>query len=168
MPGLIQELHLTSPVPTKNPISPASDRPPPQVWLIRNGPPKADSSTEEKLAFYKYFKQATEGDVQGSQPWAVQVAKTGGAAAARAAPSRSAWPPGSPDRQQPCFVLCAPCCALHSPSARPLQLLLLQPPRRSFEAHGSPRPTPTLPPPLPPPRSLRRAPSGTPGTRSRA
>ncbi|KAL4437790.1 hypothetical protein ABPG77_005702 [Micractinium sp. CCAP 211/92] len=42
------------------------------VWLIRNGPPKADSSTEEKLAFYKYFKQATEGDVQGSQPWAVQ------------------------------------------------------------------------------------------------
>ena len=36
------------------------------VWLIRNGPPK-DSSNETKLAFYKYYKQATEGDVTGAQ-----------------------------------------------------------------------------------------------------
>ena len=42
------------------------------VWLIRNGP-KKDSSNEEKLSFYKYYKQATEGDVKGSQPWAVQM-----------------------------------------------------------------------------------------------
>lgn len=42
------------------------------VWLIRNGP-KKDSSNDEKLAFYKYYKQATEGDVQGAQPWAIQV-----------------------------------------------------------------------------------------------
>jgi len=42
------------------------------VWLIRNGPAK-DSSNETKLNFYKYYKQATEGDVTGSQPWAVQL-----------------------------------------------------------------------------------------------
>lgn len=42
------------------------------VWLIRNGPPK-ESSTEEKLKFYKLFKQATEGDCTAAQPWAVQV-----------------------------------------------------------------------------------------------
>lgn len=42
------------------------------VWLIRNGPPKPNTSTEEKLKFYSYFKQATEGDVKGPQPWAVQ------------------------------------------------------------------------------------------------
>eukprot|EP01102_Stenamoeba_stenopodia_P020502 TRINITY_DN800_c0_g1_i1.p1 TRINITY_DN800_c0_g1~~TRINITY_DN800_c0_g1_i1.p1 ORF type:complete len:101 (-),score=38.62 TRINITY_DN800_c0_g1_i1:86-388(-) len=42
------------------------------VYLIRNGPPKEDASTDEKLAFYKFYKQATEGDVQGAQPWAVQ------------------------------------------------------------------------------------------------
>lgn len=56
-------------LPKPSPLVPVAT----QVWLIRNGPPKADSSTEEKLAFYKYFKQATEGDVQGSQPWAVQA-----------------------------------------------------------------------------------------------
>lgn len=42
------------------------------VWLIRNGPPKAGTSNDEKLKFYSFFKQATEGDVKGSQPWAVQ------------------------------------------------------------------------------------------------
>lgn len=42
------------------------------TYLVRNGP-KKDSSTEEKLKFYSYFKQATEGDVQGTQPWAVQL-----------------------------------------------------------------------------------------------
>ncbi|KAK9819150.1 hypothetical protein WJX81_002475 [Elliptochloris bilobata] len=42
------------------------------VWLIRNGP-KMESSNETKLKFYGYFKQATLGDVQGSQPWAVQL-----------------------------------------------------------------------------------------------
>ncbi len=64
-----------------------SARPPTQVWLIRNGPPKADSSTEEKLAFYKYFKQATEGDVQGSQPWAVQDGSSRGAGVKCLAPT---------------------------------------------------------------------------------
>lgn len=43
------------------------------VYLIRNGPPAADSSNESKLSFYKFYKQATEGDVTGSQPWAVQL-----------------------------------------------------------------------------------------------
>lgn len=42
------------------------------VWLVRNGPPKKDTSNDEKLKFYSYFKQATEGDVKGDQPWAVQ------------------------------------------------------------------------------------------------
>ena len=42
------------------------------VWLIRNGPPKADTSNEEKLKIYALFKQATEGDVTGSQPYSVQ------------------------------------------------------------------------------------------------
>eukprot|EP00049_Salpingoeca_infusionum_P001006 m.44153 g.44153 ORF g.44153 m.44153 type:complete len:99 (-) comp10822_c0_seq1:246-542(-) len=43
------------------------------VWLIRNGPPVADSSNDTKLGFYKYFKQATVGDNTTSQPWAVQL-----------------------------------------------------------------------------------------------
>ena len=42
------------------------------AYLIKNGPPKADASNEEKLKFYAYFKQATEGDVKGGQPYAVQ------------------------------------------------------------------------------------------------
>lgn len=37
------------------------------VWLIRNGPPAA-SSNDKKLAFYKYYKQATEGNVKGDRP----------------------------------------------------------------------------------------------------
>ena len=40
------------------------------VWLIRNGPPKAETSNDEKLQFYGYFKQATEGDCSAPQPWA--------------------------------------------------------------------------------------------------
>ncbi|KAI8107378.1 Acyl-CoA-binding protein [Picochlorum sp. SENEW3] len=42
------------------------------VWLVRNGPPNPNASNEEKLKFYSYFKQATEGDVNIPQPWAVQ------------------------------------------------------------------------------------------------
>jgi len=42
------------------------------VFLIRNGP-KRESSNEKKLSFYKYFKQATVGNVTGKQPWAVQL-----------------------------------------------------------------------------------------------
>lgn len=37
------------------------------VWLIRNGPP-TKSSNDKKLSFYKYYKQATEGDVKGDRP----------------------------------------------------------------------------------------------------
>eukprot|EP00891_Asterochloris_glomerata_P006059 jgi/Astpho2/6059/e_gw1.00084.224.1_t len=43
------------------------------VWLIRNGPPQQDTSNDRKLEFYKLYKQATEGNVTGSQPWAVQI-----------------------------------------------------------------------------------------------
>ena len=39
--------------------------------FVRNSPP-SDSSNDEKLAVYALYKQATDGDVQGSQPWAVQ------------------------------------------------------------------------------------------------
>eukprot|EP00755_Sulcionema_specki_P011664 Sspe_Gene.49558::Locus_26846_Transcript_2_4_Confidence_0.500_Length_524::g.49558::m.49558/K08762/DBI, ACBP; diazepam-binding inhibitor (GABA receptor modulator, acyl-CoA-binding protein) len=42
------------------------------VYMIRNGP-KKESSNDEKLKVYALYKQATLGDVQGSQPWAVQV-----------------------------------------------------------------------------------------------
>lgn len=54
------------------------------VWLIRNGPPKAGTSNDEKLLFYGYFKQATEGDCSAPQPWA------GAHAAAVLAPQRAA------------------------------------------------------------------------------
>eukprot|EP00051_Salpingoeca_urceolata_P003353 m.57159 g.57159 ORF g.57159 m.57159 type:complete len:100 (+) comp12707_c0_seq1:1123-1422(+) len=43
------------------------------VWLIRNGPPIEGGTNEQKLTFYKLYKQATVGDVTGSQPWAVQL-----------------------------------------------------------------------------------------------
>lgn len=43
------------------------------VWLVRNGPPKPNTSNEEKLKFYSLYKQATEGDCTAPQPWAVQV-----------------------------------------------------------------------------------------------
>merc|ERR1712137_1218325 len=39
---------------------------------VRNSPP-SNASNDEKLAFYALFKQATEGDVTGTQPWAVQL-----------------------------------------------------------------------------------------------
>lgn len=39
--------------------------------LPKDGPLQIDNAT--RLKFYGYFKQATQGDVQGSQPWAVQV-----------------------------------------------------------------------------------------------
>jgi len=42
------------------------------VKYVREAPPKGDSSDDHKLALYSYYKQATEGDVKGAQPWAVQ------------------------------------------------------------------------------------------------
>ena len=33
---------------------------------------KGEPANEDKLAVYGLFKQAKEGDVQGSQPWSVQ------------------------------------------------------------------------------------------------
>lgn len=42
------------------------------VWLIRNGPPAEGATTETKLLYYAHYKQATEGDVTGSQPWRAQ------------------------------------------------------------------------------------------------
>merc|ERR1712046_234256 len=32
-----------------------------------------NATQDEKLECYKHYKQATEGDVKGSQPWAVQM-----------------------------------------------------------------------------------------------
>jgi len=43
------------------------------VWLVRNGPPNPNAGTEEKLKFYSLYKQATEGDCNIAQPWAVQL-----------------------------------------------------------------------------------------------
>ena len=40
---------------------------------IKDPANKVDSNNEQKLELYKYYKQATSGDVTGSQPWAVQV-----------------------------------------------------------------------------------------------
>eukprot|EP01013_Petalomonas_cantuscygni_P011329 TRINITY_DN24740_c0_g1_i1.p1 TRINITY_DN24740_c0_g1~~TRINITY_DN24740_c0_g1_i1.p1 ORF type:complete len:118 (+),score=19.54 TRINITY_DN24740_c0_g1_i1:49-354(+) len=42
---------------------------------IRSLPKDGDvkPSQEQQLAAYKFFKQATQGDVQGTQPWAVQL-----------------------------------------------------------------------------------------------
>ncbi|CAI5492040.1 unnamed protein product [Closterium sp. Naga37s-1] len=42
------------------------------AYLIRNGPPNPKATTEEKLKYYSFFKQATEGDVKGSQPLFIQ------------------------------------------------------------------------------------------------
>ena len=39
--------------------------------LPKDGP--VTLSNEEKLRFYSLYKQATEGDVTGAQPWAVQL-----------------------------------------------------------------------------------------------
>lgn len=38
--------------------------------LPKDGPVQLDNET--KLVFYSLYKQATEGDVTGAQPWAVQ------------------------------------------------------------------------------------------------
>jgi diazepam-binding inhibitor (GABA receptor modulating acyl-CoA-binding protein) len=43
------------------------------VHFVRTAPPRPNSSNEEKLKFYSYYKQATEGDVSIAQPWAVQL-----------------------------------------------------------------------------------------------
>jgi diazepam-binding inhibitor (GABA receptor modulator, acyl-CoA-binding protein) len=43
------------------------------AFLIRKGPPKPDTSSAVKLKYYSYYKQATEGDIKGEQPWAVQL-----------------------------------------------------------------------------------------------
>jgi len=42
------------------------------VWSVSKGP-AVETGNERKLMYYKYFKQASVGNVQGSQPWAVQV-----------------------------------------------------------------------------------------------
>ena len=42
------------------------------VFLVRALPQNPETSTETRLSYYKFFKQATVGDVQGKQPWAVQ------------------------------------------------------------------------------------------------
>jgi acyl-CoA-binding protein len=39
--------------------------------LPKDGP--VQLSNEVKLQFYGLYKQATEGEVQGTQPWAVQI-----------------------------------------------------------------------------------------------
>eukprot|EP00271_Cylindrocystis_brebissonii_P015270 TRINITY_DN3763_c0_g2_i1.p1 TRINITY_DN3763_c0_g2~~TRINITY_DN3763_c0_g2_i1.p1 ORF type:complete len:100 (+),score=19.07 TRINITY_DN3763_c0_g2_i1:165-464(+) len=38
------------------------------IYLIKNGPPSPNATNETKLNYYAFFKQATEGDVKGSQP----------------------------------------------------------------------------------------------------
>lgn len=42
------------------------------VFLIKNGP-KKESNNEKKLSYYKFYKQATVGNVTGKKPWAVQL-----------------------------------------------------------------------------------------------
>ena len=42
------------------------------AFVVTKAPAK-NSSNEEKLKFYSLYKQATVGDVQGSQPWAVNM-----------------------------------------------------------------------------------------------
>jgi diazepam-binding inhibitor (GABA receptor modulator, acyl-CoA-binding protein) len=39
--------------------------------LPKDGPVQLDNET--RLVFYSLFKQANEGDVKGTQPWAVQM-----------------------------------------------------------------------------------------------
>jgi acyl-CoA-binding protein len=46
------------------------------VWLIRYAPPHEDfkkPSNDLRLIFYKYFKQATVGDVQGDCPSIIKL-----------------------------------------------------------------------------------------------
>merc|ERR1719498_1267911 len=42
------------------------------VYMVKKGRPSGTDNSR-KLQYYKYFKQITVGDVQGSQPWTVQV-----------------------------------------------------------------------------------------------
>ena len=42
------------------------------VNYVRTAPANPNASNDEKLKLYALFKQGTVGDVQGSQPWAVQ------------------------------------------------------------------------------------------------
>jgi acyl-CoA-binding protein len=39
------------------------------AWLIAKGPKQEDVDSTQKLKFYSHYKQATEGDVTGTQPW---------------------------------------------------------------------------------------------------
>lgn len=41
--------------------------------FVAKSPPRADISNAEKLETYALYKQATVGDVEGGQPWAVQL-----------------------------------------------------------------------------------------------
>jgi diazepam-binding inhibitor (GABA receptor modulating acyl-CoA-binding protein) len=44
------------------------------VEYVKTGPkPATTVPNSEKLKVYALFKQATEGDVKGSQPWAIQL-----------------------------------------------------------------------------------------------
>mmetsp|Transcript_12989 Transcript_12989/g.23066 ORF Transcript_12989/g.23066 Transcript_12989/m.23066 type:complete len:92 (+) Transcript_12989:100-375(+) len=45
------------------------------VEKVKTGTPKTPATNEDKLNIYKLFKQATSGDVTGSQPYAVQFEK---------------------------------------------------------------------------------------------
>jgi diazepam-binding inhibitor (GABA receptor modulating acyl-CoA-binding protein) len=42
------------------------------VYMVRSGPPKPEATNEEKLKVYGLYKQASEGDNNTAQPWAVQ------------------------------------------------------------------------------------------------
>lgn len=42
-----------------------------QIRLSKGSKSGNGPTNEEKLLFYKYYKQATEGDCKGTQPWAV-------------------------------------------------------------------------------------------------
>jgi diazepam-binding inhibitor (GABA receptor modulating acyl-CoA-binding protein) len=41
--------------------------------FVAKSPPREGISNAEKLETYALYKQATTGDVQGGQPWAVQL-----------------------------------------------------------------------------------------------
>mmetsp|Transcript_15895 Transcript_15895/g.62109 ORF Transcript_15895/g.62109 Transcript_15895/m.62109 type:complete len:86 (+) Transcript_15895:80-337(+) len=43
------------------------------VEYVRNSPADPNATNDEKLKIYALYKQSTVGDVQGSQPWAVQL-----------------------------------------------------------------------------------------------
>lgn len=43
------------------------------VNAIKNTPPNSSLTNDVKLNFYKYYKQATIGDCNTTQPWSVQI-----------------------------------------------------------------------------------------------